>query len=237
MRSRLPTIILLLVAVSAPQATAQDDGATEIPSPAELLQKFADDWDESQWRQKFRGNAGYMRASDDRGWQHRMIALQQLVSHGQEAVPTLRKALTSGSVPERILASQSLGFLAPYVPPKPLLDAARSDSDAAVRLYAVDSLAMTGRDERDVDWNALLRAETNRDVRKHIEYARDRAGKRIDPQVVRQLIEWNSELINSARMGQAAPDFELQAATGETVKLRDYRGSKAVVLVFIYGDT
>ncbi|HVT76591.1 MAG TPA: peroxiredoxin [Acidimicrobiales bacterium] len=33
-------------------------------------------------------------------------------------------------------------------------------------------------------------------------------------------------------IGQEAPDFELRASTGDTVKLSQYRGDKAVALVF-----
>lgn len=37
------------------------------------------------------------------------------------------------------------------------------------------------------------------------------------------------------QVGQEAPDFTLEAASGETVSLRDYRGAKNVVLVFLRG--
>jgi peroxiredoxin len=36
----------------------------------------------------------------------------------------------------------------------------------------------------------------------------------------------------SVEIGQEAPDFELRASTGDTIKLSDYRGDKAVALVF-----
>jgi peroxiredoxin Q/BCP len=41
--------------------------------------------------------------------------------------------------------------------------------------------------------------------------------------------------LNRVRVGQAAPDFTLQAAKGEQVTLTDYRG-KRVVLVFYRGQ-
>jgi peroxiredoxin len=34
-----------------------------------------------------------------------------------------------------------------------------------------------------------------------------------------------------------APDFLLSSAQGESLRLSDYREEKAVVLVFVYGDT
>ena len=37
------------------------------------------------------------------------------------------------------------------------------------------------------------------------------------------------------KIGQAAPDFALESAEGQTVNLSDFRGKKAVVLVFYRG--
>ena len=45
------------------------------------------------------------------------------------------------------MAAQTLGYLAPHVPPEPLIEALENDIDAAVRLYAVDSLGMQGDTE------------------------------------------------------------------------------------------
>ncbi len=43
--------------------------------------------------------------------------------------------------------------------------------------------------------------------------------------------------MNTAVVGKAAPEFELTDATGKSYKLADFKGKKAVVLVFVYGDT
>ncbi|MBI1310062.1 redoxin domain-containing protein [bacterium] len=239
MKSASIAIVLLLGVGLTCSARAQDAGAAAVPLPHQLLSRFVDGWDETLWQQS-RGGVGYMRADDDRGWQLRMQTLQQLVRYreeGQQAVKVLLKSLKSESTPERILAAQALGYLSPWVPAEPLIEAAKSDADPAVRLYAVDALGMTGRDGKTVDWKSLQEAETNRDVRRHIDYAIERDGTRLDQVVVRQLIEWNSKTMNSAKLGQSAPDFTLTAATGEIVKLSDFKGKKAVVLVFIYGDT
>ena len=37
----------------------------------------------------------------------------------------------------------------------------------------------------------------------------------------------------TAEIGKEAPDFELRATTGDTVKLSQYRGEKSVALVFV----
>ena len=57
------------------------------------------------------------------------------------------------------------------------------------------------------------------------------------PAVVETLKRWNPATIDSAIIGKRAPDFELTSATGETIRLSRFRGKKAVVLVFVYGDT
>ena len=118
-----------------------------------------------------------------------------------------------------------------------MLAIARSDENSTVRLYAVDSLGMLGAAATDVDWEALLENESNGDARKHINYAIERDGAPVDPAIVETLTDWDPETMNSVAIGRLAPDFELQSAQGDTIRLSDYRGEKAVVLVFVYGDT
>ena len=204
--------------------------------PGAILAEFSKSWDDSLWQPKrFRG--GYMRPLNDKGWKSRITALQKLVQSGKEAVPTLVKALKNGTAPERILAAQTLGYLAPHAPVEALLKAAKNDANAAVRLYAVDALGMQGAAANNVDWKSLAAKERNRDVRMHIKYARERQGKAVRPDVVAALRQWDAKLMNSAVVGRPAPDFSLRSAQGKQVKLSDYKGKQAVVLVFIYGDT
>jgi hypothetical protein len=204
----------------------------------EEFAKFTQAWDEAAWLPKEgRVPAGYMRPLDDAGWKARMICLHALVSAGVEAAPTVRDRLLNGSDPERILAAQASGYLGDPTLAADLTKSVQEDPVAAVRLYAVDSLGMLGVPVSAEDLTAWEDAERNRDVRQHLAYLRKRDGAVLHQQVVQRLREWNSSVTNSPKVGEAAPDFSLPALDGEHVRLSDYRGKSAVVLVFIYGDT
>jgi hypothetical protein len=213
-------------------------GADSLQSADDWLERFSQDWNENLWEHKSRKRPhGYMRPLHDRGWQTRMRVLRELVLRGQDAVGPLLNVLKGGTVHERVLAAQTLGLLAPDVPMEPLLSAAQTDKNTAVRLYAVDALGMRGSAGTAVKWDLLLKQARNRDVRKHIGYARERNNVPVASEVTAALRDWNPETIDTAVLGQPAPDFELASVNGEKVRLSDYRGRKAVVLVFVYGDT
>lgn len=214
---------------------AADAKSTE-KTPEQWIAHFSKRWDERSWQGKFATSPdGYIRPMDDAGWKLRVQTLQGLAQHGADAIPVLLHKLKTGDAPQRVLAAQTLGYLGKEVPPAPLLDAAKNDPDPAVRLYAVDSLGMQGA--KNIDWMALLESEFNRDVDKHIGYAIERSGEPLDREIIERLTSWDSTKIDTAFVGSPAPDFELKLATGETIGLGDFRGKKAVVLVFVYGDT
>lgn len=218
----------------APRAVVAEEANDK--NTARWLEDFSRNWDESKWEKSFRTAAGgFMRPLGDEGWSARMRALHGVVAQGKRAIPDLLEAIKDKNTPRRIFAAQALGYLAPDVPTAPLLHAAQHDPDAAVRLYAVDALGMKG--EKTLNFSELLKNERNGDVRKHGNYAKERQGSPVDPALVQQLVDWDSLRVNSAVLGQPAPDFELRAATGQWVKLSNYKGKSAVVLVFIYGDT
>ncbi len=205
-------------------------------SADQWLKYFSENWDEKDWN-KPSAAFGYLRPLDDQGWQARMLALRGLVASGDSAVAPLAGAAKDGDVATRILALQALGYLAPHAPRDVLLAAAQNDASAAARLYAVDSLGMQGGTDPSDSLAPLLKSERNRDVRMHVGYVNERKDKGLDPRVVKSLVEWDPKTMNSAIVGEPAPDFELETISGQKIRLSDFRGKKSVVLVFIYGDT
>jgi hypothetical protein len=59
---------------------------------------------------------------------------------------------------------------------------------------------------------------------------------RPNPEPIRQALRnYDLSRIDSARLGKPAPDFTLEDASGKTWHLGQFRGKKAVVLIFLQG--
>jgi peroxiredoxin len=202
-----------------------------------LLEQFRSTWEGVTWEPQAGRRLGYLRPLDDSGWKQRMAALQRFVQAGPAAAQPLREALASDDGSIRALAAQALGLLKSQVARGELEKAAQLDKDEAVRLAAIDALGMIGGNESDDLLRRLQMSEQNRDVKQHIAYALERNGKPLDDSFVNLLKQWNPKRVASAKVGEAAPDFELPSLAGDIVRLGAFRGKSAVVLVFVYGDT
>ena len=209
--------------------------AHEVPKePAEAIAWVGDAWTEEGWDASLKKK--YMRTIDDVGWHRRVLGMRELVRGGEGSVRALVETLRDGDAGMRVFAAQTLGFLGP-VAPRAELVAALGDEETAVRLYAVDALGMSGAKGLTELLTPMKAGEPDRDVKKHIDYALLRGGVTVDAEVAETLLAWDPRMIDSAVVGEMAPDFQLTALTGETFRLSDFRGKQAVVLVFVYGDT
>ena len=165
-----------------------------------------------------------------------METMQALVATGKTAVPALMKCLEDEKVSTQVFAAQTLSYLAPHTDIAKLTEAFRSASDPAVRLYLVDTMGMSGRG-KEIDWKDLASDERNRDVRKHIGYAKEREGNPVEESTIKSLVDWDIKTLDTARVNEPAPDFKLSTFDGKEYSLKDFKGKKPVVLVFVYGDT
>lgn len=223
MRS-LTRFLLLLGLAAVPTTGRAADPPTE---PADIIRTFEKAWVVPR---------GYMRPLDDAGWKAQMAAFQKLAAMGEKAVPALTDALAKGEPETRVFAAQALGLMADPAA-KPALETALKDKTAGVRLYALDALSMFGKLAPTDELKGMKEKDANRDVKAHVGFALDRDDKP-DPAALRKsLAGFDLVKMNTAVVGKAAPEFELTDATGKTYKLADFKGKKAVVLVFVYGDT
>ncbi len=217
-------LFLLVGLFVGPASVRAADPPTE---PADIIRTFEKAWVVPK---------GYMRPLDDAGWKARMTAFQKLAGAGEKSIPALIEALTTGEPETRVFAAQALGHMADPKA-KPALEAALKDKTPAVRLYALDALSMFGKLASTDELKAMKEKDANRDVKAHVGFALDRDDKP-DPSAIRKLLAgYDLAKMDTAVVGKAAPEFELTDATGKTYKLADFKGKKAVVLVFVYGDT
>jgi len=170
----------------------------------------------------------------DPEWKERMRALVNLAKAGPAAVPALVETLQKGSPPNRAFAAQVLGILADPAA-RPALERALGDPEHAVRSQAVLALRMLGPLKLTGRQRQLLE-QSNFHVRAHLEYALDR-DKTPDPAALRKVLQdYDPARIDTARVGQPAPDFSLADLSGKTYRLSQLRQAKAVVLMFLIVD-
>jgi hypothetical protein len=167
----------------------------------------------------------------DPGWQVRMAALVNLVRAGPDAVPVLLEVLQNGPPSTRELAAQALVFVADPAA-RAALDKALSDRETSVRIYASNALSMFGR-LKPTERYRRLREQDNWAVRRHMAFALERDDMP-DPGTLRKaLAGYDLARVDTARLGQLAPDFSLTDVRGQTYQLGQFRGKKPVVLLFL----
>ncbi len=175
-------------------------------------------------------------AKGDPGWKTRLEGLIRLVKAGPGVTPVLTEALNKGSPLTREFAAQALVLFADPGT-RPALEQAVEDPQPGVRIYAIHALSMLGRLTRTERLERMLVNDPSRwGVRPMLEAALDRED-RPDPAALRKaLAGYDLRTLDSARVGEMAPDFTLTNFTGETYRLSQFRGKKTVVLRFILFD-
>jgi HEAT repeat protein len=168
-------------------------------------------------------------------WKARMEALARLAKIGPEAAAVLIEALKDSKPATREFAAQALVLFADSTA-KPALKRALADPKPGVRLYAIQALSMLGPLPRTKENERILTEDpTIYGVRPMMAAALERADRPNQAEMRKALAEYDLRNMDSARVGQTAPDFTLTDYNGKTHRLSQFRG-KTVVLRFILFD-
>jgi hypothetical protein len=172
----------------------------------------------------------------DPGWKVRMRSLAELVKAGPGVAPVLADGLKAASASTREFAAQALVLFA-EPSTRPALEKALDDGECGVRIHAVQALSMFGRLAPSERYQKILQTDpTYFGVRPMLAAALEREDEP-NPAALRQaLLDYDFGELDSARVGELAPDFALTNFKGETHRLREFRGKKTVVLRFILFD-
>jgi HEAT repeat protein len=147
----------------------------------------------------------------------------------------LLEELKEGKPATREFAAQALVLFAD-VTAKPALQRALADPKPGVRLYAIQALSMLGPLPRTKENVAILTEDpTVYGVRPMMAAALERADRPNQAEMRKTLAAYDLRNLDSARVGQIAPDFTLTDYNGKTHRLSQFRG-KTVVLRFILFD-
>jgi HEAT repeat protein len=169
-------------------------------------------------------------------WKVRMEALVSLARVGSPAVPVLVEALKDGQPTTREFAAQALVLFAD-AKIRPALERALADPKTGVRIYAIQALSMLGKLPRTEQYERILRDDpTVFGVRPMMAAALEREDRPNLAEWRKALEDYDLRKMDSARVGEMAPDFTLTDFTGKTYRLSQFRGEKTVVLRFILYD-
>lgn len=172
----------------------------------------------------------------DPGWKVRMEGLVRLAKAGPGVTPALAEGLKSDFTLTREFAAQAL-VLFPDVKAKPALEKAVEDPQPGVRIFAIQALSMFGPLPRTERHEKILASDPNHwGVRPMMASALVRDDKPDAAALRKALAGYDLRTLDSARVGEMAPDFTLTDFTGKTYRLSQFRGKKAVVLRFILFD-
>jgi HEAT repeat protein len=169
-------------------------------------------------------------------WQVRMKALVSLARIGPAAAPVLVEALRQGRPATRELAAQALVLVGDPAT-RPALEQALADPGPATRTYAILALSMLGPLPPDGRHNHILTKDPSFWGVQPAMAAALARGDRPKPAELRNtLADYDLRRLDSARVGEMAPDFTLMDFTGKPYRLSQFRGRKTVVLRFILFD-
>ncbi len=173
------------------------------------------------------------RQSHDDSWKTYGTALRDLVASND--VVAVSKGLGDENQQVRALSARALGFLGDASAVPSLVKALEEDAWPTVRLLAADSLGMIRTDEALAALAAAAKTEKTGDVLLHVGIASRRESAPGD-EPRKAVISLDPKSFDQAKVGEAAPAFDLRTPAGKRIALSDFKGKSGVVLLFLYGD-
>ena len=170
-------------------------------------------------------------------WKARVTALCALARLGLDAIPLLLDGLDNLDPEIRNLAAQAMGYMGGPGQAARMERLMVEDPDGVVRVYAGMARAMIGGPIPADLAKLVAQYDPLRMAKTRLDLAMKRPpGLRNEP-IRETLAAFDLSRMDSARIGQRAPDFILYDQSGTRHQLSEYKGKKSVVLIFVYGVT
>jgi hypothetical protein len=200
---------------------------------------YADHRSDHLAQQKARDILARFARSDDE-WQTRLRLTTEVVKAGSAAVPVLFEALNEGPLRTRLFAGEMLVLM---VEPgkvdarmRAALEHALEDREDFVREFAIKALYNLGELNKVELARQIADNDPSRDIRRVTSAALRGEYPKNEPAIRKALATFDPATIDTARLGQPAPDFALPDPSGKIVRLSNFRGKKSVALVFLAED-
>ena len=175
---------------------------------------------------------------DNEDWKIRLLGVRDLLLLGQNNVEGLIQGLNDDNAQVRYVCAMVLGMLRPELSISPLETFLRQDSSSIVRSQAVISLGQLESEKSLPLLRDRFKTDTSRDVRHQCELAIDQIEKKMGAtdQLMSAFMELNESSFEILKIGETAPDFELEDTEGMLWNLSDFRKKKWVVLIWVFAD-
>lgn len=215
MNTRILVLLASAACTSSAFAQASDD-------PADLIKSYA------ALKLDEKAKARRLEVVFDDASKDRICLEHRLVACGKAAVKPLMAALESDNPHVRAMAAELLGVIGDKTAVS-ALEAAAKGTDATTRICSLQSLAWlkAGKD---------LLVEAGRDANPNVAFIGKRALEQFAAasRVRDSFSEIDRKEMDTATVGERAPDFALATAGAKTWRLSDQRGT--VILLFQLAD-
>jgi peroxiredoxin len=175
---------------------------------------------------------------DDQDWRVRTLVVRDLVRLAASATPALIAALGDKDEHARHVAAMVLGITRATNAVAALGTVLHKDGDSVVRSQAAIALGQIGERSSLADVQAAQKSDKSKDVQHQAElaaYAIEH-GRTPTPELARAWASLDESKFGRLHVGQPAPDFQLTDTWGNAWRLKNFRGEKPIVLIWVFAD-